>query len=251
MGFVNKLFKKINTRSSLILREELLKTQLADFFDEKQEVFLDRKENFLAMLCDKYGSDKGSERSGDHVYQWAAHTYTNYYSRLFDFSRFYIKRVFECGIGTRALNIPANMGANGMPGASLRVWRDYFPLANVYGADIDSTVLFQEERIMTYHVDQTSPNSVERMWGEINETDFDIIIDDGLHEFEAGICLFENSIKMLRETGIYVIEDVTHYDLMKYVNYFKSKYYISECVLLNRKNAPFYDNNLVIVRKSM
>ena len=251
MNLFKKLMKKNNKINILNLNERMLKNKLFALYDEKQEIFIDRKETLLAKLCDKYGSDKGSERIGRNVYPWPAHTYTNYYARLFNSSRFYIQRVFECGIGTRQPNIPANMGVNGMPGASLRVWQEYFPAADIYGADIDSSVLFQEGRIRTFYVDQTSPASIEAMWNNIDKCDFDIIIDDGLHEFEAGICLFENSISKLRETGLYVIEDVIQSDLIKYVNYFKSKSYYAECVLLNRKNAPLNDNNLIIIRKNM
>ena len=35
-----------------------------------------------------------------------------------------------------------NMTASGKPGASLRVWRDYFNNAQVIGADIDKRILF-------------------------------------------------------------------------------------------------------------
>ena len=34
--------------------------------------------------------------------------------------------MFECGLGTNNPNLKSNMTENGIPGASLRVWRDYF-----------------------------------------------------------------------------------------------------------------------------
>jgi hypothetical protein len=37
---------------------------------------------------------------------------------------------------------------------------------------------------------------------------FDIIIDDGLHEFKANVCFFENSIFKLKRGGYYIIEDI-------------------------------------------
>ncbi len=70
------------------------------------------------------------------------------------------------------------MGAGGVPGASLRAFRDYLPKATIIGADIDKRILFQDGRIQTYFVDQTDLRSLESL-GE-NIPDFvDLIIDDG------------------------------------------------------------------------
>ena len=49
----------------------------------------------------------------------------------------------------------------GKPGASLRVWRDYFPNAIIYGADIDKDILFAEERIKTFYIDQLDPVAIK------------------------------------------------------------------------------------------
>ena len=74
----------------------------------------------------------------------------------------------------------------------MRVWRDYFPNANVYGADIDKDILFSEERIKTFYIDQLNPSSIKDFWEKVNTKDFDLIVDDGLHTFKAGITLFKN-----------------------------------------------------------
>ena len=87
------------------------------------------------------------------------------------------------------------MSSTGIPGASLRLWKEYFPNAEVYGADIDKRILLEEDRIKTFYVDQTNAESVNSMWNEIERDNFDIIIDDGLHTAEAAITLFENSLK--------------------------------------------------------
>ena len=56
------------------------------------------------------------------------------------------------------------MGPKGKPGASVRAFRDYFTKAQIFGADIDSEILFSEKRIKTYEVDQCSIDSMEKLF---------------------------------------------------------------------------------------
>jgi hypothetical protein len=204
--------------------------------------------NYLAELCDKYGSDKGEIRTTDHPYPWPSHTYADFLCARFGHCRELITRVFECGLGSNNPNLPANMGPLGRPGASLRVWRDYFPNAMIFGADIDPTILFEEERIKTFYVDQTAKNSVDELWRKIGLSDFQLIIDDGVHTFDAGICLFENSISKLATNGYYIIEDVKPYDMLRYKSYFSQTKKV-EYVQLYRPDMSFPDNQLVVIRR--
>ena len=207
--------------------------------------------NLLSALCDKYGSDKGEIAKSGHPYPWPSHTYADFYSRLYDHCRIDVKRVFECGLGTNNPNLSSSMGMSGKPGASLRVWRDYFPNAQVFGADIDRDILFEEERIKTFYVDQTDPKSIAEFWNNVGLSAFDFMIDDGLHLFEAGICLFESSISKLSKHGIYIIEDVSLPDLTKYKSYFDNKeYQVDYVILVGPSNLGLYSNNLVAVRRA-
>jgi hypothetical protein len=63
-------------------------------------------------------------------------------------------RILELNLGSINPDVPSNMGLFGVPGASLRGWRELFPRAVVYGADIDRTSLLQEDRIKTFYCDQ-------------------------------------------------------------------------------------------------
>jgi len=212
-------------------------------------IYKKNSRNYLSILCDEYGSDKGEVDSSAHPHDWISHTYSDFMNDKFYHSRFHVKRIFECGIGTNKDGFAANMGLSGRPGASLRVWRDYFPNADVYGADIDPSVLFEELRIKTFQVDQTSQKSVIAMWNEIGIDEFDIIIDDGLHTFEGGISLFESSVDKLSTTGVYVIEDVNSCDLVKYAHYFNEKKFNVQYVNLYRPNVDLRDNSLVVITK--
>jgi hypothetical protein len=207
-------------------------------------------DNF-AQLCDFYGSDKGQISAEGQPYAWDAHTYSDFYSRLFSHCRQNVTKVFECGIGTTNFSIPANMGDRGKPGASLRVLRDYFFNASVYGADIDKDILFDEERIKSFYIDQIDPEAIRSFWQSVGVSDVDLIIDDGLHTFEAGSTLFLHSIDKLSKTGIYIIEDVAPTDLFRYQVFFENKNYVVEFVLMSRPRIPLANNSLVVVRKRL
>jgi hypothetical protein len=204
----------------------------------------------IAQLCDLYGSDKGEIKSQGHPYAWPSHTYADYYSQLFSHCRNSVTKVFECGLGTNNPELLSSMGIHGKPGASLRVWRDYFPNAIIYGADIDKDVLFEEERIKTFYMDQLNPKSIKEYWEIVGEDNFDFMLDDGLHTFEAGSSLFNNSIGKLSKLGTYVIEDVLFEDLCRYKDFFRNSPYAVNYIVLNRPNLPLRDNNLVVIRKA-
>jgi hypothetical protein len=103
----------------------------------------------LKSLFDKYGSDKSTR----HDYHLA------YGSILADPDS--VTDLLEVGLGTNNLDVVSNMGSGGRPGASLFAYRDFLPRARIYGADIDRGILFEDERIKTFFVDQTSPQSFE------------------------------------------------------------------------------------------
>ena len=203
----------------------------------------------LSGLCDKYGSDKGELCSGGHPYPWASHTYADFVERLFGHCRNEVRYVFECGLGTNDPNLVSSMGIHGKPGASLRVWRDYFPSAQIIGADIDKKILFDDERINTFYCDQTDLRSVAELWRQVKVDKFDLMIDDGLHTFEAGKTLLEGSFHKLRSGGIYIIEDVALSSLVDFKKYFDQKEYVYEFVTLYRPEVPLGDNSLVVIRK--
>ena len=187
--------------------------------------------NPLTLLSEKYGSDKGSTQL-QNPYPWQPHSYTLFYHHIFANYREIVRNVFECGIGSSDETIISNMSATGATGASLKMWREYFPNANIFGADIDHKTLFQDSRISTYQMDQTSQNSIQQYWMKLGDITFDLMIDDGLHSFLAGITLFENSIHKLSDYGLYFIEDVNSFDLIKYREYFSLRNYKVEYITL-------------------
>lgn len=170
----------------------------------------------MTQLCEemkKQGSDKGDS--------W--HNYTKFYSILFEDKKDEIKNVFELGIGTTNPAFESHMKPEFTPGGSLRGWRNYFPNAHVYGADIDKDILFGEERVDTFYVDQTDAESIGILWDDPNlkgDWGFDIMIDDGLHTLDAALTFFGESAFMLDDDGVYIVEDIQRSELQEYAGAF-------------------------------
>lgn len=195
----------------------------------------------LSNLMNLYGSDKGGKND--------QHNYAEYYSYIFKKKRKIIKNFLEIGLGSNNTEIACNMGVEGKPLASLKAWRDYFPNAEIYGGDIDKNILKDGLRIKTFYLDQTDPTSISKMFKKIGDKNFDIILDDGLHEFSANICLFENSIKFLDNYGTYIIEDVYYKDKKKFIDYFKDlDYQFSLVDIYHDKNI--LNNCIVVIQKN-
>lgn len=204
----------------------------------------------LGAIMGRYGSDKGNATNTN----W--HNYANLYEPLFKPVINEHIRIFELGLGTNNTDVASNMGADGKPGASLRGWREFFPYAKVFGADIDRRILFEEERISTFYCDQTSPSDIHTMWdNEVLKEPFDIIIDDGLHAFGANVCFFENSIHKLKPGGVFIIEDVINRYIPAYVskiNEWKSIYPgITFHIVQLQHNRNSIDNTLIICIKGV
>ena len=195
----------------------------------------------LTNIMARFGSDKGTGH----------HNYTNVYYELLN--HLVDKpgvNVFELGIGTNNPDLPSSMGVNGIPGASLRGWREWFKQANIFAGDIDKDILVNEEKISSFYVDQRSKESIEKLWEQIDEQ-FDVIIDDGLHEFDANDIFVSNSHHKLKTGGIFIIEDIHTSDELK-VNELLPKFsqWFSEVKYMPIPHEyNTLDNNILILRK--
>ncbi len=143
----------------------------------------------FCRIMSRNGSDKGAG--------W--HTYTTVYSRLLRHRISEPLRIFELGIGTNTVGVASTMGVHGLPGASLRGWRDLFAHAEIHGADIDRRVLFTDRRIQTHYCDQRDAEAIRSMWAQpAVRPPFDVIIDDGLHTAEANVSFLTHSLDHVR-----------------------------------------------------
>ena len=241
---INILNKKLKNKNINHLNKKYIFKNTSYFNNDK---------NILSELSEKFVSDKGyiDHNINKKTYNWEPHSYTHFYNKLFNHCRGEIKLVLECGISE---------------GGSLRMWKEFFFNANIYGADIDKNLLFKEDRIQTYHVDQLSKSSIDKMWQDIKIGEFDIIIDDGYHSAEGNIVFFLNSFNKLKKNGIYIVEDVKYRDIGTVLN--KLDKFNPEIIILESldfykdgKREEFFpkevqcginglDNNLILIRKS-
>lgn len=152
----------------------------------------------LRQLIDHYGSDKNLNE------------YTPIYQSLFNPLKDSSIKLLEIGIGTMIPSVPSSMVGYGLdhykPGASLRAFRDFFINGEIYGGDVQKDCLFKEDRIKTFLFDSTDSTQCDN---SLEDLEFDIIIDDGLHEADAQLKTFSNLFPRLNKGGYYFIEDVS------------------------------------------
>jgi hypothetical protein len=200
----------------------------------------------MCRVMNRHGSDKGVG---------GLHNYTPVYSALFGKLRGQQLRIFELGLGSNNPWLAASMGNDGTPGASLRGWKEFFPTASVYGADIDRNSLFEEDRIMTFYCDQLDPDAIKQLWAQpALQGGMDVIIEDGMHTFEGSISFLDGSIDHLRPHGIYVIEDIAKTSLGRWLDEleknYRPRFRNHEFVLVELPESfKRRDNNLLIIRR--
>ena len=139
----------------------------------------------LAELAARHGSCK-----------WGAHWGPTYYERYLAPLRDRRLSILEIGVGGHHLY---------EGGESLRMWRDYFPRALLYGVDLYDKSGVEEQRIRIFQGDQGD----ERFLAELAAAGpFDVIIDDGSHVNEHVITSFRALFPHLNDGGLYLIEDL-------------------------------------------
>jgi hypothetical protein len=136
----------------------------------------------LTAMADHYGTDKGSHR----------HLFTEIYGAIFGPRREEQLRVLEIGVKF---------------GASMRMWRDFFPKATVFGIDIDPTYLFQEKRIKTMLADQAKRVELQAVIDRFG-SQFDVVLDDGGHQMDQQQISFAFFFQHVAPGGYYVLEDL-------------------------------------------
>jgi hypothetical protein len=150
----------------------------------------------LCELAIKHGTDK-----------FPFHNYTKHYHEMFKDRRDTVKKVLEVGIGDDSMK---NTIPDYVPGASLRMWEEYFPNAEIFGIDNNPNSLVHTWRIKSFQCDQGDPVQLQGFMASVPKG-FDLIVDDGCHVPEVQILTARILFPLLAPRGIYVIEDVWPY----------------------------------------
>jgi 23S rRNA U2552 (ribose-2'-O)-methylase RlmE/FtsJ len=165
-----------------------------------------------------WGGDKGSN-----------HTYIEIYHDLFKDRRFEKLNLLEIGV---------------QYGSSMKMWKEYFENSTIYGLDLKPhCVKYAEDRIVIKIMDATKKHEIDEHLSNVN---FDIIIDDGSHEFDDQVNSFKLLWEKMNPGGIYVIEDI--FDIDKTRNDFLS---LAENVKIMdiRHIKNVYNDVLVVIQK--
>ena len=144
----------------------------------------------LNDLANKHGTDKGDGNYDRHNY---AHTYDSLISAI----KTSPLRMLEIGIWD-----PRN------PGASMRMWREFLPDAEIFGIDVNvGCLVLQDECKMIVHIaNQGNAEALKRIGKEIGPLDF--IIDDGSHIAVHQKTSFDVLWPLIKPGGFYAIEDL-------------------------------------------
>ncbi len=133
------------------------------------------------MTLHQHGLRHGSDKA-------TAHNYLHFYEQRIGNP----KSILEFGV---------------LGGASLAMWRDFFPRATVIGLDINKVV--PPDGTFFFRLDCTQPN-----WITAIKPSFDLIIDDAGHMTLDQVKAFDLWWPMVAEGGMFIIEDchTMHYE---------------------------------------
>lgn len=132
----------------------------------------------------------------------AEHGYCAFYEELFSGRRLEPLKILELGVGGFEKQDDPNFG-----GASLRIWKDYFPSAEICGVDLLDKSGIAADRIRIFQGSQTDESLLHKLHREHGP--FDIIVDDASHIPALTNQSFAILFPLLAPNGIYVIEDLS------------------------------------------
>ena len=197
------------------------------FYDQKKHKNTEKIKDKLNQNLEIYGSDK--VRNNYHLI---------YSCVLKDIEHPY--NILEIGLGTNDPKIVSSMGLSGKPGASIKGFKDTFTTSKIYGADVDKKILFSEERIKTFFVDQNNLETFKNITDNVKE-EFDLIIDDGLHYQLSNLNTLLFALSNLKINGYFIIEDIGIWtiDTWLIVNKIIPKNFESQIIEMTETNFVF------------
>ena len=137
---------------------------------------------FLDQLGTQYRTDKAS----------FGHNFLNLYERLLGPVRLEVRSVLEIGV---------------CDGGSLPMWRDFFPNARIVGLDINrDTLKYAGDRMIVEIRDQSNVADLVEIATKYGP--FDLVIDDGSHQWDHQITSLKWLLPHVKPEGHYILEDL-------------------------------------------
>lgn len=125
------------------------------------------------------------------------HNYTRHYQRHLQHLKRERFTLLEIGIG--------GYRKKRKGGASLRMWKHFFPRAQIIGLDIQDKSFVERHRIKAYRGSQTDEELLKKIVADAGG--IRVVIDDGSHRPEHVRETFRILFPLLADDGIYAIED--------------------------------------------
>jgi len=168
----------------------------------------------LNKLFNHFGTDKGTEvinpyakNSNNIDKKLIGHGYGNFYESHLDIFKNIKIKILE--IGT-------------WKGASVAAFFHYFNKAEIFCIDKNFKFKFKSKRIKFYNCNTENLSDIVKLgkyFTKKNISYFDVIIDDGSHNYSDMLNNFKNFFKKVKPGGYYIVEDFNHYKIHpSYVN---------------------------------
>ena len=161
----------------------------------------------LTCLANRHGSDKGTSREDGH-------DYTRIYSKVLAPLR--DRPIVFVEIGLLRVDTDFRRSGNGSEGASslkatnapsMRMWREYFPRAKLFGFDIDDFTGVRIDGCRIFQGDMSSRADLEELLRTIGSP-IDVILDDASHVSHHQQIALPILFRQLAPGGLYIIEDL-------------------------------------------
>ena len=187
-------------------KQGIIKTLVTPKCAWRNQLFLvTGHESSPAQELNELGRRYGTDKANTH------HDFCNIYDFYFSARRPTTHKILEIGV---------------FFGASLKMWRDYFPNAIIHGLDhftgvqgnghvfsgarsyFESWKDGKEPRIMLHEVNQGNQVELEKFSSSQISGTFDFILDDGSHSMKDQQWALAYLFELVRPGGYFVIEDV-------------------------------------------
>lgn len=153
----------------------------------------------LDNLAIKYNTDKSS----------LIHNYAVKYDEIFKGYTDKFDKILEIGV---------------LFGSSLKMWGDYFKNATIIGFDENDKSFLNTDKIKTIIGNQNNKQDLLKLE---KFAPFDLVVDDGSHQYKHQILTFESLFGLIKPNGFYIVEDIctSYWDEYKKTSFTSMDYF--------------------------